>query len=168
MSVGTTEQHRLTITTTGSTVSKLPGPHPHLRPPWAAPAPVTLRLKRWCMTSQRMTSLTGKKLPPTKRLRDYFRGPEFTDPSSSSDLPASEETNWRGGWLPWTRTDTERQYRVSHNYFAQSVWPDLAKFCHFGKSLQIFGKFLTDYFLFGKCWAYFGKFVTLLGQFSLL
>ena len=31
-----------------------------------------------------------------------------------------------------------------------SVWPDLARFRHFGKSLQVFGKFLTVYFLFGK------------------
>ena len=30
------------------------------------------------------------------------------------------------------------------------VWPDLVKFRHFGKSLQVFGKFLTVYFLFGK------------------
>ena len=32
----------------------------------------------------------------------------------------------------------------------QSVGPDLAKFCHFGKSLQVFGKILTVYVLFGK------------------
>ena len=31
-----------------------------------------------------------------------------------------------------------------------SVWPDLTKFRHFGKSWQIFGKFLTVYFLPGK------------------
>ena len=31
-----------------------------------------------------------------------------------------------------------------------SVWPDLAKFHHFCKSLQVFGKLLTVYFLFGK------------------
>ena len=30
------------------------------------------------------------------------------------------------------------------------VWPDLAKFRHFVKSLQVFGNFLTVYFLFGK------------------
>ena len=30
------------------------------------------------------------------------------------------------------------------------MWPDLAKFWHFGKSLQEFGKFFTVYFLFGK------------------
>ena len=32
----------------------------------------------------------------------------------------------------------------------QTVWADLAKFCHFGKRLQVFGKFLTIYCLFGK------------------
>ena len=31
-----------------------------------------------------------------------------------------------------------------------SVWPDLAIFRHFGKSLHFFGKFLTVCFLFGK------------------
>ena len=30
------------------------------------------------------------------------------------------------------------------------MFPDLAKFRHFGKTLQVFGKFLTVYFLFGK------------------
>ena len=30
------------------------------------------------------------------------------------------------------------------------VWPDLAKFHHFGKSLQVFGQFLMVYFLTGK------------------
>ena len=30
------------------------------------------------------------------------------------------------------------------------VWPDLGKICHFGKSLQVFGKFLAAYSLFGK------------------
>ena len=32
----------------------------------------------------------------------------------------------------------------------QPMWPDLAKFRHFGKSLQVLGKFLIVYFLFGK------------------
>ena len=30
------------------------------------------------------------------------------------------------------------------------MWPDLAKFRHFGNSVQVFGNFLTVYFLFGK------------------
>ena len=30
------------------------------------------------------------------------------------------------------------------------VWPDLAKFRHFGKSLQVFGQFLTVCICFGK------------------
>ena len=36
------------------------------------------------------------------------------------------------------------------------VWPDLAKFHHFGKNLQIFGKFLTVYFLLGKFMTFLG------------
>ena len=31
-----------------------------------------------------------------------------------------------------------------------TVWPDLAKFRHYGKILQVFGKFLAVYLLFGK------------------
>ena len=33
---------------------------------------------------------------------------------------------------------------------SRAVWPDSAKFRHFGKSSQVFGKCLTVYFLFGK------------------
>ena len=38
----------------------------------------------------------------------------------------------------------------SRRTYSASVWPDLAKFCNFGKSLQVFGKFLIVYFLFVK------------------
>ena len=33
---------------------------------------------------------------------------------------------------------------------SEAVWPDLEKFRQFGKTLQVFGKFLTVHFLFGK------------------
>ena len=36
------------------------------------------------------------------------------------------------------------------HFKSPSVWPDLAKFRHFGNILQVFGNFLTVYFLFGK------------------
>ena len=48
------------------------------------------------------------------------------------------------------------------------VWPDLAKFRHFGKSLQVFSKFLTVYILFGKMRSLLWHFLLLLGKFSLL
>ena len=35
-------------------------------------------------------------------------------------------------------------------YHSQPVWPDLAKFRHFGNNLAVFGKFWVVYFLFGK------------------
>ena len=38
------------------------------------------------------------------------------------------------------------------------VWPDLAKLCPFGKSLQAFGKHLTVYFLFSKMLRLFWQF----------
>ena len=31
-----------------------------------------------------------------------------------------------------------------------AVWPDLAKFRHFGKKLKLFGKHFTVYLVFGK------------------
>ena len=40
-------------------------------------------------------------------------------------------------------------YILQHLPTYLPVWPDLAKFCRFRKSLQVFGKFLTVYFLFG-------------------
>ena len=33
---------------------------------------------------------------------------------------------------------------------SQSVWPDLAKFRHFGTILKVLGKILRDYLIFGK------------------
>ena len=32
----------------------------------------------------------------------------------------------------------------------EPMWPDLVKFCHFGKSLQVLGNISMVYFLFGK------------------
>ena len=43
------------------------------------------------------------------------------------------------------------------------VWPDLAKFRHFGKILQVFGKLLTVYFLFGKMLILFGRIGYIIG-----
>ena len=31
-----------------------------------------------------------------------------------------------------------------------AVWPDLAKFRHFGKKINFFGHFLSNYLVFGK------------------
>ena len=33
---------------------------------------------------------------------------------------------------------------------SSAVWPDVAKFRHFDKNLQVFGNFLNVHFLFGK------------------
>ena len=38
------------------------------------------------------------------------------------------------------------QKRTSSN----AVWPDLAHFWHFGTTLKVLGKFLSDYLVFGK------------------
>ena len=43
------------------------------------------------------------------------------------------------------------------------VWPDLAKFCHFGKSLPVFGKFLIVHFLFGKILSWLWRICDIIG-----
>ena len=44
------------------------------------------------------------------------------------------------------------------------VWPDLAKFRHFGKTLEVFGKFFTIYFLFGKMLCQLRQIYYIIGQ----
>ena len=39
----------------------------------------------------------------------------------------------------------------------------VGKFCHFGKKLHAFGKFLIVYFLFGKILSHFGNFFDIIG-----
>ena len=43
------------------------------------------------------------------------------------------------------------------------MWPDLAKFCHFGKILQVFGKLSTVYFSFGKILILFWRICFIIG-----
>ena len=55
----------------------------------------------------------------------------------------------------WWRMFQQKILRSFKNRFdvrnvATLVWPDLAKSCKVVESLQVFGKFLTVYFLFGK------------------
>ena len=64
---------------------------------------------------------------------------------------ATLESRREGTKFNFKNFQTKRHFL--HSAYAQTerpVWPDLAKFRHFGKSLEIFGKFLTAYFLFGK------------------
>ena len=44
----------------------------------------------------------------------------------------------------------QKQEGLALKMLLLSVWQNLSKFRHFGKSLQVFGKFLTVFFLFGK------------------
>ena len=51
----------------------------------------------------------------------------------------------------------------------QHVWREQCdQICHFGKSLQIFGKFLTVYFLLGKLLSPLRQICDFFGLFSLL
>ena len=43
------------------------------------------------------------------------------------------------------------------------MWPDLAKFRHFGKSLQVFGKSFNVYYLFGKMLSLFWQICDIIG-----
>ena len=87
-----------------------------------------------------------------------------TTSSSRWANAASSEERKCSGWVTWAvlsgcgsvgravAFDTRGpRFDSSHrqNLYC-AVWPDLAKFRHFGKRLQVFGKFLTVYFLFGK------------------
>ena len=47
------------------------------------------------------------------------------------------------------------------------VWPDLAKFRHFGTILKVLGKFLQVYLVFSKMWIFLWQKMLLLGKFSL-
>ena len=42
------------------------------------------------------------------------------------------------------------KYLLKYTHELTSVWPDLAKFCHFGTILKILGKILRVYFVFYK------------------
>ena len=46
---------------------------------------------------------------------------------------------------------------------AVTVWPDLAKFRHFGTRLQVFGNCLTVYFLFGEMLSLFWQICDIIG-----
>ena len=49
-----------------------------------------------------------------------------------------------------TRSMSSVHSSSSQNSKLPTVWPDLVKFQHFGKIVQVFSKFWTVYFLFGK------------------
>ena len=49
------------------------------------------------------------------------------------------------------------------------MWPDLAKFRHFGIILKVFGNYVRPYLVLGKnIWTCFGQHFVPLGKFSLL
>ena len=54
-------------------------------------------------------------------------------------------------WKDGNKRKTGQGCPISKNlYILPQMWPDLAKFRHFGKSLQVFVKYLMVNFLFGK------------------
>ena len=50
----------------------------------------------------------------------------------------------------------------------ESVWPDLAKYGHFVKGLQVFGKFVTVYFLFGEMISLLWQICDIIGLISIV
>ena len=48
------------------------------------------------------------------------------------------------------------------------VWPDLAKFRHFGNILKVLGNFWGFIYYLAKFWTFFGKIRIPLGKFSLI
>ena len=60
------------------------------------------------------------------------------------------------------------QLAFSFILFSHSVWPDLGKFCHFGKILQVFGVFWAVYFLFGKMLSLLWQICYIIGHIALI
>ena len=81
-------------------------------------------------------------------------GFELSDPLSVLQIPARQKfVYWasRHNALASQIGSNDGEATISTHVCAPwSVWPDLANFCHFGKSLQVFGKFSTVYFLFAQ------------------
>ena len=62
-----------------------------------------------------------------------------------------------------------KSWSVTVEYYDMfpSVWPNLAKFHHFGEKLKVFGNFLRVYLYKAKFWVNFGQKSKLLCMFSL-
>ena len=58
----------------------------------------------------------------------------------------------------------KRESPLSTAYDCWPAWPDLAKFRHFDKTLQVFGKYLTLHFLFGKLLGQLRQIYYIIGQ----
>ena len=52
--------------------------------------------------------------------------------------------------------------------FMRSLWPELAKFRHFGKFYKVLGNSGGFIYYFAKFWNYFGKFCVPLGKFTFM
>ena len=71
--------------------------------------------------------------------------------------------NWGGrkGKILRRRSVCRRLRSVASGF--RAVWPDLSNFRHFGKSLPVFGKFLTVHLLLGKILSWRGQIFGIIG-----
>ena len=65
-----------------------------------------------------------------------------------SNLPSLRK--WENVNQSINQLDRQKALMKCIRWGKHPVWPDWAKFCHFGKSLLVLGRFLTVYFLLGK------------------
>ena len=65
----------------------------------------------------------------------------------------------------WTAS---RSLNCNNKNGSRSVWPDLEKFCHFGKIFKVLDNFWGFIYYLGKSWIDIGNFRMPLGKFSLI
>ena len=115
--------------------------------------------------SRRRRRRREKKAPPRN---EHFEFKVFCDfrPTMGHDVKESlKGVDWRRVFhIPVLIV---LQGTTLKTFLSQPVWPDLAKFRHFGKNLQVFGKLLTVRFFFGKMLSLLWQICDITGRFSL-
>ena len=87
----------------------------------------------------------------------------------SQNIRSSQENDFplfRGYLFPGNDTTLPLFCQKTNNHASsETVWPEMAKFRHFSKSLVVNGKFLTVYFLFGQMLSLLWQTSDIIGQF---
>ena len=73
---------------------------------------IAIKIINYLYISQIMMNLTERKSLPMKRLRDYFQGLEYSDPSCLLELQELVEMSLNEDWWPWNQKDTRQLFHV--------------------------------------------------------
>ena len=73
---------------------------------------IAIKIINYLYISQIMMNLTERKSLPMKRLRDYFQGLEYSDPSCLLELQELVEMSWNEDWWRWNQKDTRQLFHV--------------------------------------------------------